>query len=239
MTVGNDNMSQDLAEEQLIRSYFLGDLPESEKDRIQERLFTDPEFFENLLIIEGELVDAYVLGLISAQDRTKLESGFLLSPYQHRKVQLVQTLDRYISQNEPSSAALPGNASSSVLGRLFSRFVGSGPSREVQNRANDVQKRESDLWERLLREAQANRALILSLMSDNWLGFVVLSALNSVPQMIESSLVSIVDRDYVTVRTTLSRLIECGLVEETQGKYSCSWFGTEMLEKLKNLRGRD
>jgi hypothetical protein len=221
-------MSRELAEEQLIRSYFLGDLAESEQERIQQRLFTDPEFFESLLIIEGELVDDYVLGLISDRDRTKLESGFLLSPPQYRKVRFVKALDLYISERELIGTSQSG------FSKQPSRFVGSA-SHVIENRQSDAQKRESDLWERLLREAQANRALILSLILDDWLGFQLLITLNRIPGITESGFVSMLERDYPIVRTALSRLIECGLVEETKGKYSCSWFGAEILEKLKGI----
>jgi hypothetical protein len=97
-------MSQELAEEQLIRSYFLGDLPESEQERILERLFTDQLFFETLLVIEGELIDDYALGLVSDQEREKLETGFLRSPHEYLKIEIVKALAQYITNNKGRSS---------------------------------------------------------------------------------------------------------------------------------------
>jgi len=132
------DISQQLTEEQLIRAYFLGDLPESEEERVQERLFTDPAFFESLLIVEGELVDDYALDLISDRERAKLESGFLTSPHQYRRVEFVRTLDRYIANNKASAH---GSTAPSLLSRVRSIFRKSAPpvfqnveSAEDQNR---------------------------------------------------------------------------------------------------------
>ena len=120
------DISQQFTEEQLIRAYFLGDLPESEEERVQERLFTDPAFFESLLIVEGELVDDYALDLISDRERAKLESGFLTSPHQYRKVEFVRTLDRYIA-NKKALASARGSTAPSLFTRLRSIFGKSAP----------------------------------------------------------------------------------------------------------------
>jgi len=95
-------MFQELAKEQLIRSYLLGELPESEQERIEERLVTDfdQDFFEAVLMIESELVEDYALGLISDQERAKLERGLLMSPHEF---EFVQTLDQYITDTKAAS----------------------------------------------------------------------------------------------------------------------------------------
>ena len=93
-------MSQNLAEESLIRNYFFDELPEREQDLVQERLLEDPEFFEASLIIEGELMDDYALGLLSHNDRLRLEEGLLKSPQQYRRVQLTRTLEQFLLESE-------------------------------------------------------------------------------------------------------------------------------------------
>jgi hypothetical protein len=85
-------MSPKFAEENLIRSYLLGELPEKEQDDFEKRLLADPKFFEMSLIIEGELLDDYVMGSLSKSDRISLESGLLMSAQQQRRVQLIRLL---------------------------------------------------------------------------------------------------------------------------------------------------
>lgn len=93
-------MSQNLSGESLIRDYFLGELPETEQDVVQERLLMDAEFFETSLIIEDELVDDYALGLLSHTDRLRLEEGLLKDPQQYRRVQLTRTLEVLILKSD-------------------------------------------------------------------------------------------------------------------------------------------
>lgn len=239
------DISQQLAEEQLIRAYFLGDLPESEEERVQERLFTDPAFFESLLIVEGELVDDYALDLISDRERTKLESGFLTSPHQYRKVEFVRTLDRYIANNK----ALPSADSStapSLFTRLRSIFRKSAPpvfqnveSAGDQNRVYVSNEKEGEVKERVLREAEVNRRLLQSLMVNDWLGLELLFQLTTVSQVTQTDLAALVEKDDAAVTATISRLIDSGLVEEAAGKYSCSSFGSEILERVKDVTDHD
>lgn len=123
-----NKISEELAEEQLIRSYFLGDLSESEQNRLQERLFTDQSFFETVLMIEGELVDEYVLGLLSDGERAKLENGLLTSPHAYRKVDLVKTLDQYIADlKERTGISLQSFTKDRIFARLLSTYFKRDP----------------------------------------------------------------------------------------------------------------
>jgi hypothetical protein len=85
-------MSQNLAEMNQIRSYLLGELAENEQDALEERLLIEPELLEISLIIEGELVDEYVMGWLSESDRLKLEGGLLRGEQQQRKLHLSNLL---------------------------------------------------------------------------------------------------------------------------------------------------
>jgi len=240
-------MSQELAQEQLIRSYLLGELPESEQEQIEERLVTDqnPAFFDEFLIIEDELLDDYVLGHISEQERTKLETGLLRSPHEYRKLEFVKTLERYIAHTKAApSEAVRSNVSGSapsVFTRLRSWLFDSAPassikntkSRAAENKANNGE--EQQLWEGTLREAHANRNLILSLMSDNWLGIELLMQLKAVQHATLASLASLLERDGAAVVPALAALTDSGLVSEHRGEYSCSETGNEVLEKLQMI----
>ena len=237
--MSTNDISRELAEEQLIRSYFLGDLPESEEERIQQRLFTDPDFFESLLIVEDELVDDYVLGLISGPERAKLERGFLTSTLQHRKVEFVRTLDRYIANNRSTSTADRYRTPiASFFPWIRSRFLRMLPSRVSTRKVSD-RKREQKIWERSLREAQTTRVLLFSLIDDDWLGLEILLHLKTSPKTTQTHLASLVKRDNAMLTATLSRLLETRLVDETEGNYSCSSRGSDILERIKEVTNQD
>jgi hypothetical protein len=88
-------MSQNLFEESLIRDYILHGLPEDEQDDLEKRLLADPELFETSRIIEGELLDDYVGGYLSQNDRVRLEQGLLKRPQHYLRVQLIRTLEQF------------------------------------------------------------------------------------------------------------------------------------------------
>ena len=48
-----------------MRRYLLGELSESEQSDLEEKYFTDPQVFNQVLKTERELVDAYVRGQLS------------------------------------------------------------------------------------------------------------------------------------------------------------------------------
>ena len=119
-------MSQELAEENLIRSYLIGKLPENEQDELETRLLTDPEFFETSRIIECELLDDYVMGLLSKSDRMSLESSLLISAQQQRRVQLIRLL--WVKSN----ALVSAKKRSTDLLSLWTRYFRSHRSGSYQ-----------------------------------------------------------------------------------------------------------
>lgn len=228
-------MSRTLSEEQLIRKFFLGDLPESEEDRIQERAFTDPDFYEALLMVEGELVDGYALGLISAEERKKLERGFLMNPHQYQKVRIVRTLEQYISDTEAPAIIHEKVEQGALLSRLSSLLKGPKPPAVDFNAREKARSSARDVWERPLKEAHANRELILSLIAHDWLGLRLLLLLQSNAWATIAYIFSHIDEDHAKSEEILLHLIECGLVERLEERYSCSWFGAEMLAKIEKI----
>lgn len=80
-----------------IRLYLLGNLPEQEQSKLEERLMTDDGFFKQLRVIEDELIDDYVHGLLSQADRERFEAHFLSAPERRRQLSFARALDRYVS----------------------------------------------------------------------------------------------------------------------------------------------
>jgi hypothetical protein len=241
-------MSQELGQEQLIRSYLLGELPASEQELVEERLVTDQDqgFFDAFLIIEGELFDDYVLGRISEQERAKLERGLLRSPHESRKVAFVKTLEQYIAHSKELTEAPRPSLSNSVpaiFTRLRSWLTDLVPAPALQNSnlgaaqstPSSGEEQKDQLWEQTLNEAHANRNLILTLINDHWLGMKLLLQLKALQSATPANLASLLDRDESSVVGALNALSDSGLVRKHRRDYSCSEMGHEVLDKLHTI----
>jgi cell division protein FtsB len=90
--------------------YLLGDVPEDEQIRIEERFFTDDEYFEQLLALEDDLIDDYVNGELTDRERKQFEEYFLASPTRRQRVEFAKTFMRAGSLPALAEIAMPGEA---------------------------------------------------------------------------------------------------------------------------------
>jgi hypothetical protein len=72
--------------------YILGTLSDEEKARLEESYFVDDAEFEEFEIAEEELIDRYVRGELSPQERDQLEKTFARSPRLIQRVQIARVL---------------------------------------------------------------------------------------------------------------------------------------------------
>lgn len=79
----------------MLRQYLLGQLPEADLSQIEERLMSDSNVYEELSILEDELIDHYVRGQMSASDRTRFEN-YLRSTQNQQKVRFARAFTRYV-----------------------------------------------------------------------------------------------------------------------------------------------
>ncbi len=84
-----------------IREYLLGRLSDEEEEKIEERLMIDDEFFEELEISKGEILDEYSAGELSQTDRKSFEEGYLASPEGRKRFTFSVALDR-LGQRKPA-----------------------------------------------------------------------------------------------------------------------------------------
>jgi hypothetical protein len=89
-----------------IKKYLLGSLEETRKTQLEERLLNDAQLFEEVLIAEDELVDHYVAGRLSVDDKVRFESHFLVTPDRIRKIQFGHTFQKYLELNDSAAAPL-------------------------------------------------------------------------------------------------------------------------------------
>lgn len=88
--------------EQITKRYLLGELSEQEQATLEERYFHDPEFFNQVLQIESELVDAYARNRLSAEMRERFEQSYLKHPSRRQRVEFARALTTRIDQREES-----------------------------------------------------------------------------------------------------------------------------------------
>src|SRR5918911_793705 len=82
-----------------IKSYLLGEITDEEQLRqIEERVFADEEYYEELLRVEAELVDQYANGKLTAGEREKVETLFLSTRERRRDLSFALTVKEYFDK---------------------------------------------------------------------------------------------------------------------------------------------
>ncbi len=90
-------------EESLVR-YLLGHVSEEEQTRIEEKYFGDKEWFEQLQIVEGELIDSYVCDRLSKKDREAFESCFLQVAERRERIEFARAWKALVEKKSDHKA---------------------------------------------------------------------------------------------------------------------------------------
>lgn len=77
----------DELEDKLIHRYLLDELLPDEQEQVELRLLSDSEFQELVQAGEYDLIDDYLRGDLTADEATRFERHFLLSPARQRKLE--------------------------------------------------------------------------------------------------------------------------------------------------------
>ncbi|HEX7332420.1 MAG TPA: hypothetical protein VF290_13035 [Pyrinomonadaceae bacterium] len=88
-------LTNEKAQEDL-RLWLLGLLPEQESQSLEERLITDSELYDELFIVEEELIDSYIAGRLSDDERSAFQSYFMNSPERQEQFRIANALRVYI-----------------------------------------------------------------------------------------------------------------------------------------------
>lgn len=95
----NENAVDDL------RLWLLGLLPEQDSRSFEERLITDSELYDELFIVEEELIDDYIAGRLSAGEREAFESYFMNSPERQEQFRIANALRVYIDDAKETESS--------------------------------------------------------------------------------------------------------------------------------------
>src|SRR5215470_1022112 len=104
-------METKFTNEELIARYLLGDLPEEEQARLEDRAFSDRDYMRNIVAVESDLIDEYVRGGLSDSDRLRFERRFLASAERRRKVEFARALANVTPRATAEDAARPATVS--------------------------------------------------------------------------------------------------------------------------------
>lgn len=86
-------------DKQEIRSYLLGILDGDRKAQLEERILSAPEIYEELLLVEEELIDSYVANGLSELERQQFETHFLITAERQKNLRFGQLLKRYVNSH--------------------------------------------------------------------------------------------------------------------------------------------
>jgi len=100
---------------ELATRFLLGKLPDEEQAAIEEEYFQNNKLFEDILIAENDLTDAYVLGRLSPDDSALFEARLLISPHQRQRAAFAHTFIEYAAR-QPVDEPVPPRP---FLSRLF------------------------------------------------------------------------------------------------------------------------
>ena len=65
--------------------------------QLEERLLANSAFYEELLIVEDELVDEYFADELANSERESFETHFMLAPERQQKARFARNLKKYVS----------------------------------------------------------------------------------------------------------------------------------------------
>jgi hypothetical protein len=90
----------------MVRYLLGGALPEEEQQDIEQRYFDDEDFFEEMELVEQELIDNYLNGRLTQEDQKSFEKHYLAVHWRRRRVELIRALDTALRDSRSGNATL-------------------------------------------------------------------------------------------------------------------------------------
>lgn len=99
-------LKDELEDEMLLRQYLLGgeELTEEDKMRIEDRLIADEGYFAQMRLIEDELIEDYLQGVLSDEEVKKFKSHFMSTPERRQSIRFAEDLRASIIEGEEINA---------------------------------------------------------------------------------------------------------------------------------------
>jgi len=104
MSETNTNKRHESDTKKIMIRYLLGTLSKKEEEDLEELYFTEDNYFEQLRIVEIELIDNYLHQNLSTEDRKYFEQRFLTSPERYKKVEIARVLLKAANEAQTNSS---------------------------------------------------------------------------------------------------------------------------------------
>jgi hypothetical protein len=91
--------------EQAARSFLLGDIDDSERQRIESLFLTDSAIRERILLVEDSLLDDYLDGSLASAEAEMFRSRYASDPTQQRKLRIAQSIRQHAIANSQTVSA--------------------------------------------------------------------------------------------------------------------------------------
>jgi hypothetical protein len=90
-----------------IREYLLGRLESDSElvESIDEQILTDPKFSISVDVVEDEIIEEYLEGSLSSEDKRAVERHFLRPPERQHKLKTARLISRYYEAQTPKQPA--------------------------------------------------------------------------------------------------------------------------------------
>lgn len=98
---------RDLKEQEILKSYILGNIADEELPAIEERLMADEEYFWELTMAEEDLIQEYVDEKLGSPERERFEKCFLISGEHRAKVKFARAMRKYVDEAKKTPQAPP------------------------------------------------------------------------------------------------------------------------------------
>lgn len=96
---------------QEMQNYLLGTLDEDRRTQFEERILSEPEVYEELLVAEEELIEQFVAGDLSEIEQKQFETHFLITAERQKNLRFGKVLQRYVNFHidltRPENIAIP------------------------------------------------------------------------------------------------------------------------------------
>src|SRR5687768_12864644 len=80
----------------ITRRYLLGQLTDDEEQKLEERLLSEDDFFQEVELTKDELAQEYASGELTAKERKWLQENFLASPEGKQRHEFARTFHHYV-----------------------------------------------------------------------------------------------------------------------------------------------
>lgn len=108
----------DSSDKEKIKQFIYGELSDEEAEVIEERMFSDTDFFYQITSLEDELVDWYVAEKLKDEELSRFESGLAKSPELQEQVEFAGVLKSKIAEQkelEKSPEVVPAAAAQTSI----------------------------------------------------------------------------------------------------------------------------